>query len=85
MLNSFPRGLAELSTFGILTFSYSGQFYVEMEKERLVVVLNFEDKNRSVPQYHASFIVAVSFIGGGNRSTERKPPISRKLLSNFIT
>jgi len=30
-------------------------------------------------------IVAVSFIGGGNRSTRRKPPTCRKLLTNFIT
>jgi len=29
--------------------------------------------------------VAVSFIGGGNRSTPRKPPICRMSLTNFIT
>jgi hypothetical protein len=28
--------------------------------------------------------VTVSFIGGGNRSTRRKPPPCRKLLTNFI-
>jgi hypothetical protein len=28
--------------------------------------------------------VAVSFIGGGNRSTRRKSPTFRKLLTNFI-
>ena len=27
----------------------------------------------------------VSFIGGGNQSTVRKPPTCRKLLTNFIT
>jgi len=27
--------------------------------------------------------VAVSFIGGGNRSTQRKPPTFRKSLTNF--
>jgi hypothetical protein len=32
-----------------------------------------------------SYIVAVSFIGGGNRSTRRKPPTCRKSLTNFIT
>jgi hypothetical protein len=32
-----------------------------------------------------SFIVAVSFIGGGNRSARRKLPTYRKLLTNFIT
>ena len=29
--------------------------------------------------------MAVSFIGGGNRSTRRKPPTCRKSLTNFIT
>jgi hypothetical protein len=27
----------------------------------------------------------VGFIGGGNRSTQRKPPTCRKSLTNFIT
>ena len=30
-------------------------------------------------------IVAVSFIGGGNRSPQRKPVTCRKSLANFIT
>jgi hypothetical protein len=34
-------------------------------------------------QQYFSYIVAVSFIGGGNRSTRRKPPTCRKLLTNF--
>jgi len=29
--------------------------------------------------------MAVSFIGGGNWSTQRKPPTRRKSLLNFIT
>jgi len=28
--------------------------------------------------------LADSFIGGGNRSTRRKPPTCRKSLANFI-
>jgi hypothetical protein len=36
-----------------------------------------------VAQYF-SYIVAVSFIGGGDRITRRKPPICRKSLINFI-
>jgi hypothetical protein len=36
-------------------------------------------------QQYFSYIVAVSFIGGGNRSTRRKPLTSRRLLTNFIT
>jgi len=40
--------------------------------------------NLAMQQYF-SYIVAVSFIGGGNQSTQRKPPTYRKSLTNFIT
>ena len=36
-------------------------------------------------QQYFSYIVAVSFIGGGNWSTLRKPLICCKSLINFIT
>jgi hypothetical protein len=36
-------------------------------------------------QQYFSYIVAVSFTGGGNRSIWRKPPTCRKSLTNFIT
>jgi hypothetical protein len=36
-------------------------------------------------QQYVSYIVAFSFIGGGNRSTRRKPSTCRKSLTNFIT
>ena len=36
-------------------------------------------------QQYFSCIVVVSFIGGGNQSTWRKPPTCRKSLTNFIT
>jgi len=36
-------------------------------------------------QQYFSFILAGSFIGGGNRSTRRKPPTCRKSLINVIT
>jgi len=36
-------------------------------------------------QSHFSYIVVVSFIGGGNRITRRKPTTCRKSLTNFIT
>ena len=36
-------------------------------------------------QQYFSQIIAVSFIGGGNRSTQRKPQICRKSLKNVIT
>jgi len=33
------------------------------------------------PQQYFSYIVVVSFIGGGNRSIQRKPPTCRKSLT----
>jgi hypothetical protein len=45
-----------------------------------VIVFNATFNNISL-----SYIVVVSFIGGGNRSAWRKPPTSRKSLTNFIT
>ena len=30
-------------------------------------------------------VISISFIGGGNQRTPRKPPTGRKLLTNFIT
>ena len=36
-------------------------------------------------QKYFSYIATVSFIGGGNRSTWRKPQTCRKSLTNFIT
>jgi hypothetical protein len=36
-------------------------------------------------QQYFSYIVAVSFIGGGNRSTRRKPSTCHKSLTNFIS
>jgi len=34
---------------------------------------------------HFNYIMAISFIGGGNRSIRSKPPTCRKSLTNFIT
>jgi len=34
-------------------------------------------------QQYFSYIMVVSFIGGGNRSTRRKPPTCRMWLTNF--
>jgi hypothetical protein len=36
-------------------------------------------------QQYFSYFVAVSFIGGGNQSSQRKPLTCRKSLTNFIT
>jgi hypothetical protein len=46
-----------------------------------LVVFNATFNNISVTRY----IVAVSFIGGGNWRIRRKPPTSRKSLTNIIT
>jgi hypothetical protein len=42
------------------------------------------DVKRHLQQYF-SYIVAVSFFVGGNRSTRKKPPTCRKSLKNYIT
>ena len=34
-------------------------------------------------QQYFSYIMAVSFIGGGNRGTQRKPPTCRKSLTKL--
>ena len=36
-------------------------------------------------QQYFSYIVAISFVGGGNQSIRRKPPTCHKSLTNFIT
>jgi len=36
-------------------------------------------------QQYFSYVLAVSVIGGGNRSTQRKPQTCRKSLTNIIT
>ena len=38
-----------------------------------------------VVQQYFSYFVVVSFFGGGNVSTRRKPPTCRKSLTNLIT
>ena len=41
--------------------------------------------SRHFQKYFSLYIVVVSFIGVGNRSTKRKPPTGRKSLTKFIT
>jgi len=48
---------------------------------RLTWVIAFNDTFKK----YFSYIVAVSFIGGGNWSNRRKLPTCSKLLTNFIT
>jgi hypothetical protein len=50
----------------------------------LFFIDNYNNPTSTLQQYF-SYIKAVSFIGGGNKSTQRKPPICHKSLTNFIT
>ena len=50
----------------------------------LFFIDNYNNTTSTLQQYF-SYIEAVSFIGGGNKSTRRKPPICHKSLTNFIT
>ena len=50
----------------------------------LFFIDNYNNTTSTLQQYF-SYIEAVSFIGGGNRSIMRKPPTCRKSLTNFIT
>jgi hypothetical protein len=58
---------------------------------RIVVCLEKINKIVSLLNYlpflmvFSSYIVVVSFIGGGNRSTQRKPLACYKSLTNLIT
>ena len=50
----------------------------------LFFIDNYNNTTSTLQQYF-SYIEAVSFIGGGNKSIRRKPPICHKSLTNFIT
>ena len=50
----------------------------------LFFINNYNNPTSTLQQYF-SYINAVSFIGGGNKSTRRKPSTHRKALTNFIT
>jgi len=50
---------------------------------------NSENRGVGLHKYHGIIVYCLmplfSFIGGGNRSTRRKPQTWRKSLANFIT
>ena len=49
-----------------------------------IVITEYKVKPLSYFEYF-SYIVAVSFIGGGDQTTRRKPPTCHKSLTNIIT
>jgi hypothetical protein len=59
---------------------YSSEFYVVLRFRVMVMVFNATVSNISATLY----IVVASVIGGGYRSTWRKPQTCRKSLTNFI-
>ena len=65
-------------------------YLVEIDKRKIKfdfifrLICLFDGVWRHFQQYFCC-IVSVSFIGGGNRRTRRKPPTCRKALTNFIT
>ena len=65
-------------------------FYQVIGEKILTMFMNTVIKKRwySVQrhfQQYFSYIVVVRFIGGGNRSTQKKPPTCHKSLTNFVT
>ena len=51
-------------------------YSIRISSRVMVLVFNF--------QQYFSYIVVVIFVGGGNRSTRRKPLTNRKSLINVI-
>jgi hypothetical protein len=57
--------------------------YIVHKNIRLNPLSILRQTSLSPEQQYFSYFVAVSFIGGGNRRTQRKPPTCHKLL-NFL-
>ena len=82
--NSIGRSKLYYYSLFFLTYSKTYMFKsIGSFNHRLFVYL-FDGALRHFQQYFR-YIVAVSFIGGGNRSTRRKPTTCRKSLTTFIT
>jgi hypothetical protein len=60
---------------------------VSHQSKKSIVIAEVPGKKNIVGwfQQYFSYIVTVSFIGGGNESIRRKPSSCRKSLTNFIT
>ena len=64
----------------LIKFMLKSDLYAQVKKLSVVRVMVFNPTSTIF-----QFFVTVNFIGGGNRSTLRKPPTCRKSLTNFIT
>jgi hypothetical protein len=66
----------------MITAIYNFNEYMHSHLFVVEIVLMFRKFHRL---WILSFIVAVSFIDGGNRRTQKKPPICRKSRTIFMT
>jgi len=51
----------------------------------MLCIHKVQDKDQISKWFSFSYIVEVSFIGGGNQHTQRKPPICRKALTRTLS
>jgi hypothetical protein len=61
------------------------EFHISRQKIQMILKLKKCQKYLLHVQQYFSYIMALSFIGGGNRSARIKPPTSRQSLIIFIT
>ena len=57
--------------------------FVFLFREKTVKENTYKWVRVRILQQYFSYIVAVSFIGGGNHNTQRKPPTCRMSLTNY--
>ena len=70
------------------TFVFSYALLYKITSDTYLLVKQSYSKVYGVERHfvqYFSYIVAVSFIGGGNQSTRRRPPTYRMSLTHFIT
>jgi len=81
MRNNFAKNEHSLT---IKFETYDTTRILKIFNDFFLVALGIYGIQRHFQQYF-SYIVAVNFIGGVNRTTQRKPSKYRKSLTNFIT
>jgi hypothetical protein len=57
--------------------------FVFLFREKTVKENTYKGVRVRILQQYFSYIVVVSFIGGGNHNTQRKPPTCRMSLTNY--